>query len=85
MNPRTLVVLGVAPVRIDILTSIDGVPSFSAAWRRRAEGRYGDVPAHFISREDLVAAKRASARPQDLVDVDVLLDVARRRRRTKRT
>src|SRR4029453_17029707 len=28
MNPRTLIVLGVAPVRIDILTSIDGVPSF---------------------------------------------------------
>jgi hypothetical protein len=27
MNPRTLIVLGVAPVRIDILTSIDGITS----------------------------------------------------------
>lgn len=74
LNPRTLVVLGVPPVRIDILTSIDGISSFSAAWKRRAEGNYGDVPTHFISRADLVAAKRASARPQDLVDVIVLLE-----------
>jgi hypothetical protein len=81
-NPRTLIVLGVPPVRIDILTRIDGVSSFAAAWKRRAEGRYGDVPTQFISRLDLVAAKRASARPQDLVDVDVLLETSTRRRAT---
>lgn len=40
-DPRTLIVLGVPPVRIDVLTSIDGVPSFAAAWKRRAEGHYG--------------------------------------------
>lgn len=83
-NPRTLIVLGVPPVRIDILTRIDGVSSFAAAWKRRAEGRYGKVPTQFISRADLVAAKQASARPQDLVDVDVLLETATRQR-TKRT
>ena len=81
MNPRTLIVLGVPPVRIDILTSIDGVSSFAAAWKRRAQGHFGDVPTQYISRDDLVAAKRASARPQDLVDVDVLLEVQPRRRR----
>jgi hypothetical protein len=48
----TLIVLGVAPVRIDILTSIDGVTSFAAAWKRRADGRYAacmpTVPARCI-------------------------------------
>jgi hypothetical protein len=37
------------------------------------------VPTNFISREDLVAAKRASARPQDLVDVDVLLATGKKK------
>lgn len=81
MNPRTLIVLGVPPVRIDVMTAIDGVASFAAAWKRRVDGKYGDVPAHFISCEDLVRAKRASARPQDLVDVDVLLDAMSKRKR----
>ena len=77
-DPRTLIVLGVAPVRIDILTSIDGVDSFRAAWGRRVEGVYGAAPAHFISIEDLMASKLAAGRPQDLADLDVL------RRATKR-
>ncbi len=79
-DPRTLIVLGRSPVRIDILTSIDGLTSFRAAWSRRVIGRYGDTNASFISAEDLVRAKLASARPQDLVDVDVLRRVAARRR-----
>jgi hypothetical protein len=79
LDPRTLIVLGVAPVRIDVLTSIDGVPSFAAAWRRRARGTYGATPAMFISLVDLVASKRAAGRPQDLADVDVL-ERARARR-----
>jgi hypothetical protein len=83
-NPRTLIVLGVPPVRIDVLTSIDGVPSFSAAWKRRAEGHYGATPAHFLSLTDLMAAKSASARPQDLADLDVLLRAAARRTNASR-
>ena len=79
-NPRTLIVLGAAPVRIDILTQIDGVPSFAAAWKRRAEGVYGSTPANFISLADLVASKVAAGRPQDLADVDVLRRAAVRKR-----
>lgn len=78
-NPRTLVVLGVPPIRIDILTSIDGVPSFAQSWKRRATGRYGDAEVPFLSLEDLLAAKRAAGRLQDLADVEVL-ERARRRR-----
>jgi len=59
MNPRTLVVLGVAPVRIDLLTSIDGVPSFATAWKQRAEGVFGSTAAHYLGLDDLIAAKAA--------------------------
>jgi hypothetical protein len=83
MDPRTLIVLGVAPVRIDILTSIDGVSSFAAAWKRRVEGVYGAADAHYLSLEDLMASKRAAGRPQDLADLDVLQRVTKRRARTK--
>lgn len=79
-NPRTLIVLGVPPVRIDVLTSIDGVRSFAAAWKRRAEGTYGGTRAHFLSLADLMAAKSASGRLQDLADLDVLERVAKRKR-----
>ncbi|MBK9261058.1 MAG: hypothetical protein IPM54_14775 [Polyangiaceae bacterium] len=80
MNPRTLIVLGVEPFRIDVLTTIDGLSSFSAAWKRRAKGSYGKVPANYIALDDLIAAKKASGRPQDLADVDVLQRATRRAR-----
>lgn len=80
-NPRTLIVLGVDPVRIDLLTSIDGVPSFAAAWKRRVDGLYGAAPAHYIAVEDLIASKRAASRPQDLADIDVLTRAAKRSRK----
>jgi hypothetical protein len=83
-NPRTLIVLGVPPVRIDILTSIEGVPSFSAAWNRRAAGHYGATRAHFLSLNDLMAAKAATGRPQDLADLDVLERMVARTRRSRR-
>lgn len=79
MDPRTLIVLGVAPVRIDILTSIAGVRSFAAAWKRRVVGMYGSTPTQFLSLEDLLASKAAAGRPRDLADVDVLERAARRR------
>jgi hypothetical protein len=77
-NPRTLLVLGSPPVRIDVLTAIDGVPSFMAAWKRRSEGVYASTPAHYISLTDLIASKRAAGRAQDKADVDVLERVAAR-------
>jgi hypothetical protein len=59
------------PHGFDILPDLPGV-DFDAAWERRVEGvidRDTGLPAFFISREDLIAAKLASGRPQDLADV----------------
>lgn len=66
-----VVQLGYPPFRIDILTSIDGV-DFDEAWTRRLQVRIGEVDVPFIAREDLIANKRATGRPQDLVDLDRL-------------
>lgn len=69
---------GVPPVAVDILPEIPGV-TFNAAWKNRTT-RIIDpdtgLTAHFISRDDLIAAKLASGRPSDLGDVDALRKAA---------
>jgi len=66
--------MGVPPVRVDILMGIPGLP-FEEAWQRRLEIDFDDLSIAFISRHDLITAKRASGRPQDLIDVDWLSQV----------
>jgi len=60
--------IGVAPVRIDISTHIDGV-DFDTAWGSRVEGTFFGVPVHFISLNDLIANKQAVGRGPDLDDL----------------
>jgi hypothetical protein len=63
--------MGVPPVRVDILMGIPGL-QFQKAWSRRETVWFDDLPVLFISRQDLITAKRASGRPQDLIDADLL-------------
>src|SRR5271170_4226854 len=66
--------IGRDPVGVDVLTAIPGV-EFDAAWPRRVEAVIdpaNELKANFISRTDLMAAKLASGRPQDLADVDAI-------------
>ncbi len=70
-EPDIVVQLGYPPMRIDLLTSASGV-DFETCWTRRMSVSVGSVEAGFISYEDLIANKRASGRPQDVVDVGVL-------------
>jgi len=60
--------IGVAPVRIDILTEITGV-EFSSAWTKRVASTFFGVPVHFISRDDLATNKQALGRSSDLKDL----------------
>ena len=71
IEPGKIIQLGVAPNRVDLLTAIDGV-SFEDAWRSRAPGHYGSEEVNYIGLSDLVRNKQASARPQDLLDIDNL-------------
>jgi len=70
-SPGVVFQIGVAPLRIDILTAIDGV-EFDTAWLRRMSTSFEGEPVYVISRSDLIANKRASGRLQDLADVESL-------------
>lgn len=63
--------IGVEPVRIDIITSVDGL-AFEPAWQSRVASEYDGERVNVLSREDLIRNKRASARPQDLADIAAL-------------
>jgi hypothetical protein len=71
IKPGDIVQLGVPPVRIDLMTSVTGL-DFAAAWENRVTGSYGDIPAFFISKADLIRNKMSIGRIQDLSDVDRL-------------
>lgn len=66
--PGIVFQIGVAPVRIDVLTAIDGV-SFDQAWADRVSAHFAGLPAPVLSRAHLIVNKRAAGRPQDLADV----------------
>ncbi len=73
-EPDAFFRMGREPVGVDILTSMPSV-EFDAVWQRRVEeviDPASGLKAHFISRDDLIAAKLAAGRPQDLADVDAL-------------
>jgi hypothetical protein len=63
--------LGVAPNRIDLLTSLTGV-TFDEAWDQRVPEKPGGIPVTFLSREMLIKNKRATGRTQDAADVGAL-------------
>lgn len=70
-RPGTVFQIGVAPIRIDVLTSIDSV-GFDEAWAGRLTAHFVDLPVPVLSASHLIANKRAVGRPQDLADVDWL-------------
>ncbi len=68
----TVVQLGLPPNRIDLLTSISGIPDFAAAWAARAEHELRGRRVPFLGRDALIRNKRASGRRKDLADVEAL-------------
>lgn len=64
--------MGTPPVMVDIMPKISGV-EFEEAWSRRVDVKIDDdLSVPFISRQDLLIAKLAAGRAQDLIDVDAL-------------
>lgn len=61
--------IGVAPVRIDILTHISGV-QFADAWTNRVTSTFFGIPVHFISLKDLITNKKAMGRSSDLEQLE---------------
>jgi hypothetical protein len=63
--------LGYEPVRIDILTLIDGC-TFEDVWKNKKTGRYGKEKIFFIGLDDMIKNKKASKRKQDKADLEIL-------------
>jgi hypothetical protein len=66
-----LIQLGRPPNRIDLLTSISGVPS-DEAFATRISAELDGIPVFVLSKSALIRNKRAVGRPQDLADLDAL-------------
>ena len=58
-------------VRLDVQTATKGI-LFESVWRRRESMNLRGCPIEVLSREDLIASKRASGREVDLRDVEAL-------------
>lgn len=67
----TVYQIGVPPSRIDILTGISGV-AFDGAWERRMDIAIGGLRVGTIGRSDFIVNKKASGRPKDLLDLELL-------------
>lgn len=70
-DPKRVIMMGRPPTRVDLIKSIDGV-RFETAWKNRVRAKIGDRVVNLISRRDLIRNKRASGRPQDLLDLEWL-------------
>jgi hypothetical protein len=58
-------------VRLDVQTSTPGI-EFDLAWRNRKTVTYQDQEFFILSKDDLIASKRAAGRAVDLEDVRLL-------------
>lgn len=62
--------LGYPPVRIDLLTKLDGVTA-EEIWDNRQEGPFGEHAVFYLDKETFLKNKRAAARSKDLVDIEL--------------
>jgi hypothetical protein len=68
-TPDIVYQIGVAPQRIDILTSIDGV-EFEEAWKSRVPKTLAGVKVDVLAPHLLLRNKRKTGRHKDLIDAD---------------
>jgi hypothetical protein len=67
----TVFQIGVPPLRIDVVTEIDGV-EFAEAWAERSSVDLAGVTVPVLSRRHLIQNKRATGRLQDRADAERL-------------
>ncbi|MBI4689299.1 MAG: hypothetical protein HY754_03385 [Nitrospirae bacterium] len=69
--PGQVVQLGVAPVRVDIMSSLIGV-SWEEAYLNRIAGYYGDINVYYIGKEQFIQNKRTLGRKKDIADLEAV-------------
>ena len=71
LKKEKIIRMGVPPMRLEIITTIDGV-GFEKCFKNRVIADFESFKVNFISKGDLLTNKRASGRPKDLVDYSKL-------------
>ena len=71
LDPEIIVEIGREPIKIQVLTGIDGVV-FDGCYAHRTEFDDAGLRVPFISFEDLIANKAASPRAKDKIDLEEL-------------
>ena len=70
-QPGNVIQLGRPPLRIDLLTEIDGV-TFDECYTNRKEVMIENLKVNFIGYSDLLKNKKETGRPRDIDDIDNL-------------
>ena len=71
LAPEQVIQLGVAPVRVDILTSISGV-DWDSAWAGSERGSYAETPVRYLGKAEYRLNKLAMGRLRDLSDIEAI-------------
>lgn len=79
---REIAQLGVAPNRIDLIRTIEGM-EFDKAWKKRERSFYGKAPANWIDLDSLIDVKKRINNPRHQEDARILMEVRKRKRAIK--
>jgi hypothetical protein len=74
----TILQFGYIPLRIDVLTAIEGV-EFEEAFPKRFIKKYSGITINFIGRNDLTRNKKKVGRQKDLADLESLTEKKRKK------
>ncbi|MCK4278081.1 MAG: hypothetical protein KAW82_02695 [Desulfurellaceae bacterium] len=72
IEKERIIQLGFEPIRIDLITSIEGC-SFKEVWENKTVGKYGEQEVYFIGLNELIKNKKKLDRKQDQADLEILL------------
>jgi hypothetical protein len=70
-QPRSLIEMGVEPIKIQLLNFADGI-EFDTAFTRRSILEIEGIEVSVVSKDDLIRNKKAVGRYKDLADVERL-------------
>jgi len=76
LEPNSVIQIGNAPNRIDILTDIDGV-NFNDAWNNKNEIDFNGLKTYGLSLSDLMLNKSSTGRPKDKLDLEQLKELSK--------
>ncbi|HBL16789.1 MAG TPA: hypothetical protein DD417_08575 [Elusimicrobia bacterium] len=69
-----IIQMGYPPMRIDLITLLDGVTA-DEIWAGRKEGLFGEQKVFYIGKDVFIKNKRATGRPKDVADITALKEL----------